>query len=441
MSAVALNAALSPMPLSSSPAGAATEPNLGDLGFGSILTKIDGGAGKEAAQGKKIGDPAGSESSAKPRDGGSENRAASDPSLSLEAALAALGYGSILSAAGAPAPAQTSAAGSQAGKIVGRTAFAGAAALGSATGSASDGSDSQGLDFSGAVPLKNLLASDASLGLQSFQPKTHLAVAEAIPVRSGAALRRAASSSAIGPASGAAAAPGSRAPAGSAAIAAESPGGSGANNAATGRGSSGGALLGSASSGPSEAAPAAAANDASLAPVAPGAGAPVSATLDQLPDVIAEQASALKSASDNATPLTATQAVKELEIALDPAELGALSVKLRLTGGKLSVVIGVANPKTLAAVEGDRDAIARRLGVDPDSMDSLIIRSQEASQVHVGGNDAADPHAPSQGDAQSQTDADPASRRSGDAQRRAFAGAASGAAGPTPSVATGDLIV
>ena len=89
-------------------------------------------------------------------------------------------------------------------------------------------------------------------------------------------------------------------------------------------------------------------------------------------------------ANEAATPLNAPQVVKELEISLDPADLGAVSLKLRLTGGKLSVVIGVSNASTLASIENDREAIASRLGVDPQSTDSLVIKAQGSSQVHGG---------------------------------------------------------
>ncbi len=57
------------------------------------------------------------------------------------------------------------------------------------------------------------------------------------------------------------------------------------------------------------------------------------------------------------------QAVKELQIDLDPADLGAVSVTMRLAEGKLSIVMEVATPSTLKAIEGERDAIADRLGL------------------------------------------------------------------------------
>jgi chemotaxis protein MotD len=68
------------------------------------------------------------------------------------------------------------------------------------------------------------------------------------------------------------------------------------------------------------------------------------------------------------------QAVKELQIDLDPADLGAVSVTMRLAGGKLSIVMEVATPSTLKAIEGERDAIAERLGLTSQSLEALIIK-------------------------------------------------------------------
>jgi hypothetical protein len=49
---------------------------------------------------------------------------------------------------------------------------------------------------------------------------------------------------------------------------------------------------------------------------------------------------------------------------------------MRLANGKLSVVISVANPKTLATIEGERDAIAGRLGGNQQELEDLTIRRQ-----------------------------------------------------------------
>ena len=291
-------------------------------------------------------------------------------------------------------------------------------------GAAGDGADAQSWDISGAVPLQNLLASDSSLGLRGFQPKTHLAVADAIPVKSGAAIqRRAASPSSTASTSGASSSQGPSASAGSEAVAGANPfGESGADDAARGRGSSGAAAPALASASASEISSPIAATDVSQPfssiSVDPGQASTTSVGLDQLSDFIAEQASQMTGANEAATPLNAPQVVKELEISLDPADLVAVSLKLRLTGGKLSVVIGVSNASTLASIENDREAIASRLGVDPQSTDSLVIKAQGSSQVHGGGNDAIDPQDYSQSDARGGATADSASGQSGARQRQ-----------------------
>jgi hypothetical protein len=151
-----------------------------------------------------------------------------------------------------------------------------------------------------------------------------------------------------------------------------------------------------------------------------------------LPTFIADQASALSSdvpaatsaaAAPASTP-KAAQAVKELQIQLDPGELGEMTVKLRLAGGKLSVTIGVANPQTLAAIEDDRALIAARLGAAEQSVEDIVIQRQvaappatETSSSHAFASEAAtDPSA---------TDGEPDSSR--DAQRRSGASARGGA--------------
>ncbi len=88
----------------------------------------------------------------------------------------------------------------------------------------------------------------------------------------------------------------------------------------------------------------------------------------------------------------AAQAVKELQISLDPANLGAMTLKLRLVGGKLAVTIVVANPQTLSAIEDDRALIAARLSTGGQSLDDLVIQrqalpdsSQETNASHGSG--------------------------------------------------------
>jgi flagellar hook-length control protein FliK len=125
-----------------------------------------------------------------------------------------------------------------------------------------------------------------------------------------------------------------------------------------------------------------------------------------LPAFIADQASAFASsagadASASSTSSTATstpkaaQAVKELEISLDPADLGAMTLKLRLADGKLSITIGVANPQTLASIEDDRNLIAQRLATTASPLEDLVIQrqnptTQETTASNATANDSSD---------------------------------------------------
>ncbi len=125
------------------------------------------------------------------------------------------------------------------------------------------------------------------------------------------------------------------------------------------------------------------------AATAESAAAPVfSVPLANLPTFIADQANTLASANTPAARIAtstpaqtpkAAQAVKELNIALEPAELGQMTLKLRLTGGKLSVTIAVANPTTLSSIEDDRALIAARLGAGDQTLEDLVIQRQAPS--------------------------------------------------------------
>jgi len=131
----------------------------------------------------------------------------------------------------------------------------------------------------------------------------------------------------------------------------------------------------------------------------------------------------------------APQAVKELEIALDPADLGAVSLKLRLANGKLSVIIGVSSGTTLSAIENEREAIAEKLGSSGHPLEDLIIRAQSAPSSNFKGQDASDL------DDRSSSNAGSREKSAGDggASARGREGSLGGSA--TPRGALGDLLV
>ena len=114
------------------------------------------------------------------------------------------------------------------------------------------------------------------------------------------------------------------------------------------------------------------------------------------------------------------QAVKELKISLDPANLGEMTVRLKLANGKLSVSISVANPTTLGAIEDDRALIAARLGAGDQTLEDLVI-SRQAPPTEVSSSNASQDSGSSD---DSDSDPDPPSPRPG--ARRASGGGFSG---------------
>lgn len=115
-----------------------------------------------------------------------------------------------------------------------------------------------------------------------------------------------------------------------------------------------------------------------------------SVPIGNLPAFIADQASTLSTAtSTQSAPSTMTpqisqqaaQVVKELNIALDPEDLGAVTLKLRLAGGKLSVTIDVANSQTLSALEQDRTLITESLNQGGQSVDEIVIQQQAITKA------------------------------------------------------------
>jgi len=288
----------------------------------------------------------------------------------------------------------------------------------------------------------NPLTADPSLGLQSLQSRTHLAMTNALPVRTSGSERRATASTGAPTISTAATSP-TRA----------------ATTAQPGDGEPARERAAPAPISPVE-------EDAtgSTAPISPASSLGVagpgvdpsssglaSIPLSSLADFVADQASSLTSPRPTSapTPITpAPQAVKELEISLDPANLGALSVKMRLANGKLSIVIGVSSSSTLSAIESERDAITARLGSTQQPLENLVIMSREPSnessqdfaQTASGGNDASDPGNPRQ--ARSNDGSSGASRGDGGFTRgRNDPSAASGSTEPASGGGSGDLLV
>jgi chemotaxis protein MotD len=293
-------------------------------------------------------------------------------------------------------------------------------------------------DAASYAAIVNPLTADPSLGLQSLQSRTHLAMTNALPVRASAPRATAAASAPVG-----------------------------ASAAATQTSSEPTVQQGDAAPAQQHAAPApispidadaSASTPSSVAAVAvagpaidPSSSGLASIPLSQLADFVADQASSLTSPGSPSAPSSnaaAPQAVKELEISLDPANLGAVSVKMRLANGKLSIVIGVSNSSTLAAIENERGAIAARLGSTEQPLENLAIVSREPSnetsqdfaQTNSGGNDASDQG--SQGYTRSNDNFSGAQRgENGSPRSRNEPSAGSGSTATTSGRGAGDLLV
>ncbi len=172
-----------------------------------------------------------------------------------------------------------------------------------------------------------------------------------------------------------------------------------------------------------------------------------SVSVGQLADWLASEASDLASPATSTTAASSSgtaQAVKELQINLDPADLGAVSVTMRIAQGQLSVVMEVAKQSTLNAIENERGAIADRLGLSAQSLESLIIKPSATSQTGAESANAQDQQSGSQGYAQgdsnrpSQGDGQQPSRGQNATGRWSRSGAAPP---PSSSRGFGDLVV
>jgi hypothetical protein len=87
------------------------------------------------------------------------------------------------------------------------------------------------------------------------------------------------------------------------------------------------------------------------------------------------------SARDGRAP--STSPVREIDVDLSPGGLEDVSMTMRLTGDKLSVVIRATSSQTLGSIEGARDAIADRMAAIGQPLDSLIVKQ---AGVNIDGN-------------------------------------------------------
>jgi hypothetical protein len=363
--------------------------------------------------------------------------------LAANAAMPGPLYGALIAPALAPAAAATASTVSEGVlRALQETISAGGAQK---SAKADDQSGASG-DAANAT-LRGLIGDDPSLVVTAAQTRTYLGFDGARASLAGAqALTGPASQATANPASApkrAAATTGAPALAPKSDPAAPAPisaGGGGRSGAASDKppGSPGDNSAPAGASGP------AAASVVNAAVVPPLTG---SITLAQLPDAVAEAAGELSAAADTIDAADAAgpsaQPVKELQLELLPAGLGSVQVTMRLTDGKLSLVVGVAKASTLKAVEGERDAIAARLGAGGSTLDSFVVTqinttSASAADSPEGATSGSQDNASNRANGDAPAGGDSASRRDGasDGERR------QSAARPQPvRRSAGDLVV
>ncbi|MDB5596822.1 MAG: putative Chemotaxis motD protein [Hyphomicrobiales bacterium] len=89
-------------------------------------------------------------------------------------------------------------------------------------------------------------------------------------------------------------------------------------------------------------------------------------------------------ASNSAQPADVTpgqQSTKTLHVQLEPESLGSVTVRMRLSGARLSIQLDVARPETLAMITRQQDVLHRSLGSEHCHVDSLTIRAAVAADA------------------------------------------------------------
>jgi chemotaxis protein MotD len=116
------------------------------------------------------------------------------------------------------------------------------------------------------------------------------------------------------------------------------------------------------------------------------------------------------------------QALQVLDIKLEPADLGTVSVKMRLTGTKLELHIEVAQKDTLPLLHKEGDSLSSQLQSSGYSVESLTIKAAAenggaTAQQHSGhGAAQGQPQGQGQGQQQSQSQSSSFANQSGTGQ-------------------------
>jgi hypothetical protein len=99
---------------------------------------------------------------------------------------------------------------------------------------------------------------------------------------------------------------------------------------------------------------------------------------------------------------SSTAPVREIDVDLSPGGLEDVSMTMRLTGDKLSVVIRAASSQTLGSIEGARDAITDRMAAIGQPLDSLVVKQMGVNtDGNANGNGSSADGGSSRGEQQS----------------------------------------
>ena len=104
---------------------------------------------------------------------------------------------------------------------------------------------------------------------------------------------------------------------------------------------------------------------------------PTAPLFTQLADAVAAHAKAASPAAaitPPTTPQPITPVAKTLTLQLQPGDLGAVDIRLRLVGDALSLQLTVGKPATLHSVARESDRLVEALGQSGYAVDSLVIR-------------------------------------------------------------------
>jgi flagellar hook-length control protein FliK len=161
--------------------------------------------------------------------------------------------------------------------------------------------------------------------------------------------------------------------------------------------------------------------DAHAAPVSPAPAQQIAASvIDALPRAGTAPPPLDSHAPSVAAAPAVTAPPKTLQIQLAPADLGGVTVKLRLSGGTLELSVEAEHGETARLLDRDRDRLAKALHTAGYQLDKVTIRTADPGSAPQG---AGDQRGQSQGQDQSGPRSGPQAQSGGstgsDAQPRA----------------------